>query len=191
MSRIPYQQIAAVRRDYHEMLETFNPQRVEVLRAYTPPDLLCCIRVRVNAPTYSVLRSRRIHPKSCKYLDCEIRVKKGYPCNPPTVWFYGDRILASPGVTGTGLFQRPPRPDGNRFTAIVMDVIRAMLYADLHEAPEAADPVRAQALSDWQQTMQRRGKFPTDTMERYLRHPTPDAPSPRLLHSRFRRGLRR
>lgn len=79
MRKISYQQIAEIRRNYHEMRKTFNPQRVEILRAYTPPDLLCCILVRVYAPTYYLSRSEKAHPRRCNYLDFEIRVRKGYP----------------------------------------------------------------------------------------------------------------
>lgn len=64
MSRIPYRQIAAIRTDYFEALRIFRPDRVEILRAYTPPGLLCCIRVRVHAPTCSVSKSKTVHPQN-------------------------------------------------------------------------------------------------------------------------------
>ena len=68
MPRIPYNQIAAIRADYHEALRTFHPGRVEVLRAYTPPGLLYCIRVRVHAQTHSVGRSKKPRPRPSRFL---------------------------------------------------------------------------------------------------------------------------
>lgn len=192
MSRIPYRQIAAIRTDYFEALRIFRPDRVEILRAYTPPGLLCCIRVRLHAPTYSVGRLlKKAHPRKSRSLDVEIRVRKGYPALAPTVWFYGDRLLASPIVNRIGLFARGKPGGDNRISTIITEVLRAMLYVDLYEAPEAEDSGRAEALAAWQQRMQRLGRFPTDDMESYLRKPVPNAPSPPVLRRRPRKRLRR
>ena len=193
MTRVPYNQIAAIRADYHEALRTFHPGRVEVLRAFTPPGLLCCIRVRVHAPTYSVGRSKKKkpRPRPGRSLDFEIRVRKGYPVLPPVVLFYGGRILASPNVNCMGVFLRNRRGADNRIPAIVTEVLRAILFIDLYEAPEGDDSDRAAALAAWQQDMQRRGRFPTDEMDNYLSKPMPNAPSPPLRRPRPRKRLRR
>lgn len=191
MPRIPYRQIAAIRTDYFEALRIFRPDRVEILRAYTPPGLLCCIRVRVHARTYSVGKSKTVHPRKCRSLDFEIRVRKGYPALPPTVYFYGKRILASPNVNQMGLFARGKTGADNRLPTIVTEVLRAILYADLYEPPEAETSDRAAALAVWQQEMQKRGRFPTGEMEDYLRKPMPNAPSPPVLRRRPRKRLRR
>ena len=193
MTRVPYNQIAAIRADYHEALRIFHPGRVEVLRAFTPPGLLCCIRVRVHAPTYSVGRSKKKkpRPRPGRSLDFEIRVRKGYPVLAPTVWFYGDRLLASPNVNCMGVFLRNRPGADNRIPAIVTEVLRAILFVDRYEAPEGDDSERAAALAAWQRDMQRRGRFPTGEMENYLSRPMPNAPSIPVLRPRRRRGIRR
>ena len=41
------------------MLNTLNPQLLEILRTYTPLDLLCCLLMQVHAPTYCLSKSRK------------------------------------------------------------------------------------------------------------------------------------
>lgn len=166
--------IEALRNEYRDILEKFNPRYVKVERESAPEGTLCLLKITVNAPTFYLNSEKDTNPKPTDGLTFYVKVHNGFPKVKPNVYYPVEKHLASVNVFRNGT----QCIDEWTANSTLVEAVEKTIRDIVHEPVVANyDSMANTDVCEWQKAKTASGAFPTIDMALLYKPETKQRPS--------------